>query len=249
MAKRPDFPRTHRYAERLQELLMPGAQELPAPLMSMSDVVSTYSYRLPDGQNVTMKIAIPERYLDEDDPKAVHTRTIESIIDEGKAITAIKEGVKSRARIFEEDEEHVRGASPPSIWIPEVYFNKDGILIREFMSGQIVSNAMDLTEPMVERYGQDIMTVSEGFGYAGWKAVKMKGDDPQNPRGLEIRTRLLVHHSPHINDVVLSPTGYDHLVNVRSPEFRQNQKEDFDHLGWLHAMARTAKSYAETLTR
>lgn len=250
MAERPNFQRTDQYAERIQKVLMPGAEQLPAPVLSLNDETTMYTYRLPDAREVVMKIAIPAAYLDKDDPEKAHAEAVRNVTREGRTIEAIRNGIEKRASLFSADSPgtHLRR---PSVWVPEVYFNDRGILIREFMEGQIVSSVEDLVDldevdergrpdPLgtLNRYGRDIMTISEGLGYAGWKAVKMNGDTPENPRDLEIRTRLLVHHSPHTKQTVLSPLGYDHVRNSRDPEYHALAHEDRDHLLWLHAMAR-----------
>lgn len=245
MAERPDFKKTDRYADRLQRLLLPDALPFPAPLMSASTTESTYTYLLPDDRMAVMKIAIPEAYLDRDDARETHERTVETIAREAVTIRELKEGIKNRARFFESEQAERGPYGPPSIWIPEVYFSRDGILIREFMSGQIVSSASDLTVAAALRYSRDLMTVSEGLGYAGWKAVEMRGDVPHNPRELEISTRLLKHRSPHVDDVVLSPLGFAHLRHLNDPgsEFRKLQNEDFRQAAWLVAMAQAVEAY------
>lgn len=248
MTERPDIRKTDRYADRLQNLILPGADRFAAPLRSASTTEAVYTYLLPDERTVVMKIAIPEPYLDRDDATRAYERTVEAIDREAGTIRALKEGVKNRARLFEQDEQGTGSLGPPSIWIPEVHFSRDGILVREFISGQLVSNAGDLTTKMTERYSRDIMLVSEGLGYAGWRSVDMEGDRPHNPWELQISTRLIKHRSPHIDDMVLSPTGFEHLRHVSNPasDFRKLQNDDFRQAAWLVAMARAVESYARS---
>lgn len=223
------------YAHEITADLWPGSQVLVSPMDSRSETKGTYTLLTPENNFAVVKFAIPAEFLERDDADHIYSTTIDELASEARVIKNMKRSIKEQASYFED-----RGDTPPAIWIPEMYREDERGFIREWISGKYVTSIDDLFTPSTSRYAKDLTIITEGMGYAGFKALAMDDNQPAI-NGRSIRTKLISHYSPYADAPVLSPTEYQSIKPANDPSFKELQREDFVHAGWLIRLADLAQ--------
>lgn len=224
-----------RYAREVTERLWPGSEVVIQPMGSRSTTKGTYTILTPDPDTpfAVVKFAIPPEYLAVDDPEQVHLHTVEEINREANTIENLKRDIKERASDLES-----QAARTPSIWVPQMYTRSEDAFAREWVSGKHILNTADLRLDEAMLYVSDVVTITEGLGYAGFKALAMNGKQPHVGDEGSIETTLFRHYSPYVEAPVLSPLEFQSVRDVSDPTFKGLQEEDLVQATWLVRLAR-----------